>query len=498
LNRGSVDRKDTGNEPTVVAIAPEADRLKAVCLRKQGSGFEVLWTMKGDVSETGWEGFASECGLSSLGACESRDGGKVLVAGFDSTGVAFYRMEAPSVKAKEMAAIVRLQTEARAPLAAEQMEMAWRRGRESNGQVTVTVAAARKEHLERFVEAAGSAGPSMILLDCEGIVEAWKRFFGGNDSCSVVVKIGARSSVVCLAEGGRLANAVRLDVGMEDFWELEEGGVESGAAVERFAQDLRRVVELFGDVEGGELPIYVLSDGGEAMDGIVSSLFSAGLNVKAAAGDCGGLQAQTRFGAEEVYDYCVPLGLGVMVIEGEREFLDVFKNVYRAPGREEKKHWAYSPKATSIIAGAMMVLVVFVFYVSDVVSERRLSALKSEEGYEQYMQRYDLMTKVSRERPDLLGLLERISEASGKGIELDGLDFQKGRRVSITGAAKSSEQLYKLEKSLQDKRKITEVKIENASKGKEGEQIRFTMSFNYGRFTKRSKEAPRPGRARIR
>jgi len=498
LSDEKADITNLRSNPVVTAIAHQGDRLKAVCLRKQGSGFEVLWRSSGDVGRTGWQEFALECGLSPAGAPEARDGDNVVVAGFDSAGVVFYRMDVPSVKEKEMAAIVSLQTEARIPLPAEQMEMTWRRGPERNTQATVTVAAARKEHLRRFVEEARSVAPSMILLNCEAIVEVWMRFFHGTDEPSVIVKIGSHSTAVCLAQDGRLANAMRLDIGMEDFSVEDKTPAQSSKAAERFAQDLGSVLDLFGSAEHGQLGVYVLSDGGMETEAIVSSLASAGMNVKAALADCAGLRAEGRFGVEDVYEYSVPLGLATIVLDGRNEALNIFEDLYAPPGKKENKHWIHSPKVTSVIAGVMLVLMVVVFYLADVASEKRLTALKSEPSFKQYMQRQDLVRKAASEKPDMLGLLKEISDTAG-GIQLDSLDFRKGRPLTIAGQSQGSEQLYKFQKNLLEQKQITDVKIQNTNKGKDGDKIKFTISFQYGRFTKKSRQARlRLGRSPIR
>jgi hypothetical protein len=323
--------------------------------------------------------------------------------------------------------------------------------------------------------------------------------FRGTDELAVVVKIGPRSSAVCLAQDGRLANAVRLDVGMEDFSGEDKAPGRSSGAAERFAQDLRSVLHLFGSAERGQLPVHVLSDGGTATERIVSSLASAGLNVKAALGDCAGLRAEGRFAIEDVYEYSVPLGLAMTVLGSENEALNVFENLYTPPGKQEKKHWVYSPKVTSVLAGVMLVLMVLVFYLADVAGEKRLTALKGEPGFKQYMQRQDLISKAASQKPDLLGLLKKISDTAGDGIQLDGLDFRKGRPMIIAGQSQGPEQLYKFEKDLLDQKQISDVKIQNTNKGKDGDKIKFTISFHYGRFTKKSRRArSRLGRSPIR
>ena len=134
---------DIQAEPSVIAISRQDDKFRAVCLGKKGGGFEVLWTRSSESGQSDWRSFAAECGLPA------EDAGPV-VAGFNSAGVIFYRIDMPEAGRDEIGAMVNLQAEARLPLPAEQIEMTWRPGRAQMGQVAVTIAAAKKEQLQKL------------------------------------------------------------------------------------------------------------------------------------------------------------------------------------------------------------------------------------------------------------------------------------------------------------------------------------------------------------
>ncbi len=114
---------------SVVAVAREDARFKAVEVHRHDRQVEILWTrsLPADRQAT-WSGFASACGL----APDANHHDKVskrhspAVVGLDLTGVAFYRISAPVVDEHEMAAIVRMQTESLLPLPPDQIEVAWR------------------------------------------------------------------------------------------------------------------------------------------------------------------------------------------------------------------------------------------------------------------------------------------------------------------------------------------------------------------------------------
>ncbi|MHC4426601.1 MAG: hypothetical protein ACYSYV_10955, partial [Planctomycetota bacterium] len=299
---------------SVIAMAKADNRLMTVELRKRNGVFEVLWTRSSEGAEMDWRVFAAECGLPVGPTSQAdTDGDRMVVVGFDSAAMAFYRMSMPAVAEEELAAIVKLQAETRLPLGAEQMELAWRSGQIQNGQIGVTIAAARKTQLQAFVENVQSFRPAKILLDCEGIIKVWRAFFSGNERNAVVVSAGAQNTQVCLAEDGRLSNAVVLDMGTADF---AAGGAEQQTETfQRFTQDMSSVLELFGCTESNELPIFVLSDGSADHVSMVSSLRSAGLNARAALPDANKLTTKGNPGVEGIYEYRVPIGLGLMAFE---------------------------------------------------------------------------------------------------------------------------------------------------------------------------------------
>ena len=483
-----------GTRLSAIAIAQDESQLKAVELGKQGGAFEVLWTKSSEAGRTDRRLFAAECGLSVKPTGQTKtDGAKVVVVGFDSAGVAFYRIGVPVAKEEEIAAMVRLQAEARLPLPTEQMELAWRAGRAQDGQMAVTIAAARREHLQGFVEDVRGFRPTKILLGCEGIVKAWRAFFSGNEKIAVVVSIGSRNTQVCLAEQGSLINAVSLDTGMKDFSAVQEDSIggqglaEQTETTERFAQDMRSVMELFGYAEPAELPVFVLSDGNGAIESIVSCLESAGLNVAAALPEIKKLRAQMELGAEDIYEYRVPIGLALMALEARAEELNIFERLYNPAGERKKKHWLYSTKAACAIAAVMLAGLVIVSYAVDVAGrdaiKKRLRASASEINVNQLMQRQKLIKTVARERPDLLQLLNEINTQDSGGIMLDSFDFKKGRPVTISGQAPGTDQLYKFQAALLSKKGITRVIIQNTSPDAKGKKLKFTIIFHYKSFS---------------
>ena len=531
---------------SAVALVKEDGKLKGIELRKHRGSVEVLWARSAESSDADWLTFASRCGLSVKPATPAdTETGRVVIVGFSSAGTVFHRTSMPPVEEQEIASIVQLQAETRLPLPADQTELAWRADAARNGQVGVTMVVARKELLQRFAADVRCIDPTKILLDCEGIVEAWRTVFCEQEDKAIIVSMGTRSTQVCLAENGRLSNAVILDLGLEDFeGHAGEGQAETDGKValdlsiasfsaqphegqtetsERFARDMRSVVDLFGYADREKLPIFVLSDNNAIYVNIVSSLRSANLNARVALPDTQRLSGHGESGAEWIYEYRAPIGLALMALEDNANELNIFEHVYAPADKQEKKHWLYSPKVAGAIASVMVLLLLIVSYTIDVKSPKAIntrleaSAAEANMDLDALVEQEKLIKMVARERPDMLALVELVNASGEKGVMLNSLSFKKGQKVTIMGQVQSNDQLYKFQESLRKNKDLAEVKIQNVGKvsggsssrssgstaakapsgppsrpsgpsarGKGKGGVTFTITFHYKQFTKKA------------
>jgi Tfp pilus assembly PilM family ATPase len=470
---------------SVVAIVNDDNEFKGVELRKQDGSFEILWTRSNEDADVNWRGFAAECGLSvEPTALEEADSDRMVVAGFNTEGTIFHRTTVPAVGDKEIESIIRLQAETRLPLPSEQIELTWRTDQLRDGQMGVTIAVARKEQLQKFVGNVRCFKPGKILLNSEGIVKIWEVFFSGNKENALVLSAGAYNTQVCLVEGGRLSNAVVLDIGIDDFsTDVTEGQSE---ATERFAQDMRSVLDLFDCSNQEELPVFVLSDGSASHVSIVSSLRLAGLNARVATPNINGLMAKSELSDEDIYQYRTPIGLALLALEADSDELNIFENLYNPYKKIVKSHWLYSSTVALAIASIMLVLLVVVSYAVDITGpnsiEKRIEASVSDVDMNLLVKRQQLIKTVARERPDLLDLFKVVNESGEKGITLTSFYFKKGQPVSISGQASSNDQLSRYEKNLQNTKGIEKVNY-NANTNTKSKKITFTMTFHYKNFS---------------
>lgn len=485
------DKINPVNLKSVVAIVEDDNRLKAVELIKGGGFLKIRWTRSSEAYETDWKRFVYECGLPmEQMALPDMDSDRKIVVGFNTAGTIFNRTTVPAVEEEEIESIIGLQAETRLPLPPEQIELDWRADKLVDGQLGVTIAVARKEQLQSFVDNVKSFHPAKILLNCEGLVKAWVRLFSGEKQKAIILSCWAHNMQVCLVEAGRLSNAVVLDIGVDDFSAV--GPEEQTEATERFAQDMMSVLDLFGCSEKEELPVFVMSDGSPTYVSIVSSLRLAGLNARVATPDIDRLTANSGLSTQGAYEYRTPMGLALMALEPGANELNIFKNLYTPVEKVARKHWLYSTKVTCAVAAVMLILLVMVSYAVDITGpksiEKRLESSISNVDMDLLVKRHQLIRAIARERPDMLELLKIVDESGDRGIKLTALNFKKGQPVSITGEVSSNDQLSRYEKKLQETKGIDNVNY-TANVNTKSKKITFTMTFQYKNFGKKSTKA---------
>ena len=486
----------------VIAAAKDDGQFKAVEVRKQEEILEVLWTKSLPAGDQTWTAFATACGVA--GGSDGHD--KALrrhtlsVVGLESTGVAFYRVTAPAVESQEMASIVRMQAESLLPLPPDQIEVAWRTTPSTNGNVDITIAAARREYLHKFAGSVRDFRPGHILLSCEGTVKAWQSLFtdapkpaGGNgigragETRTMLVSIGAENTQVCLIRNGAVTQAAVLGTGTAELVSSDHHAaqLQSPEIAERFAHDVRAVLGSFGWEESANWPLLVLSDGGTALQHIVESLNGAGLPAKVSLPDARALKLPAGFKAQDIYEYRTPLGLSLIALEKPAGALDLFERIV-AEQEQEKTTTAWRSVLVAGAVAAVMLIALFVTtYLADAANARRWSELVARPDFEAARQHQALLKTVARHRPDMLELLTVLNSGKNDGIVLDSLHFKKGQPVTIAGQAGNTEQMWAFEKNLRGQKDLANVTIVNPTQDNKTKKIKFTITFAYKNFSKK-------------
>jgi hypothetical protein len=546
----STNEYNDQRQESVIAIVQTDEKFRAVELQEQNGTIQILWIKSGETNETSWQTFAAECGLSAGSTEQARsddDNDKVVVIGFDSAGTAFYRVKTPAVEEKEIEAIVKLQAESRLPLPIEQMELAWRTSPTKNGQIVITMAAARKQNLQAFVDKVKGIQPAQILLDCEGTTKAFETLFQKNQRNAVIINAGTHNTQVCLIEDGKLSNSVALDMGTGDIF---HGQTQETEIMERFVQDMRSVVDLFGHKQSAESPVLVLSDGSETYVSLVSAMRTAGLDARTALPETVVFMGRNKLTNEDLYKYRAPIGLALLALDSAPNKLRLFEHLYNPSGEEKNKYQWLTSKAVYAAAAVMLALFVLISFAVDIAKpgaiEKRIKESGSEADINLIMERQNLKKIVAQQRPDILDLISEITASAqsnlrsqrnerggmagiegmgdrggmagrgarmgrgqNSGIELESFHFKKGQPVTITGTATTTDQLYSFEKKLEENKDIKEVKRSTslntigtnlttgtrsiggrsspgdtgAARGNRSRGVKFTITFHYKNFT---------------
>lgn len=473
----------------VIAAARDDMRFKAVEVRRQDSGIEVLWTRSSPAENQSWSGFAAECGLAPSTDRQARAPKKhsPAVIGLDSTGVAFYRISAPAVDEEETAAIVRMQAESLLPLPPEQIEVAWRSVPSNNGSADITIAAARKEYLHRFAGNVRDFRPRGIFLSCEGTAKAWQSFFSDRERQAVLVSLGQENTQVCLVRNGLVTRAAVLDMGIAGLPQSADDSAADPAveAMDRFAHDLHTILASFGWEESGPWPLFVLSDGGEGIQRIVDSLNAGGLPAKASVPDLQHLRTPSGFGAKEAYEYRTPLGLALIALDKPSATLNLFDRVLEEQEQQKAASAWRSVALAGAAAGLMLIVLLLTVYLTDVAGAKRWDELARQPDFQAALQQQTLLRTVARHRPDILELLTDINTGPNDGIVLDSMHFRKGQTVTLAGQAGNMEQMWRFQTNLLARKGITNAEITNATQDPKTKRVKFTMTFHYQEFTKR-------------
>jgi hypothetical protein len=480
----------------VIAAAKDDARFKAVEVRKQDNVIEVLWTKSLPADSQTWTAFAATCGIPAARDGHDKAARKhtASVVGLDSTGVAFYRVTAPVVEQQEMGSIVRMQAESLLPLPPDQIEVAWRTMPGTNGNVDITIAAARREYLQKFAGSVRDFRPGQIVLSCEGTAKAWQSLFSDREQDAVLVSITAENTQVCLVQNGLVSQAAVLGTGLAEL--QDRGGDEAPAtnppseirhsrSVEWFAQDLQAALAGLGWNESTPWPILVLSDGGEALNRVVEALNAAGVPAKVSVPEVRSLRLPSGGTAQDIYDYRTTLGLSLLALEKPPAALNLFERIAAQEEQEKMTSAWRSVLVAGAVAAVALVALLVTVYLTDVAGAQRWAALVARPDFEAARQHQALLKAVARYRPDMLNLLTCISAGKNDGIMLDSLHFKKGQTVMLVGQAATTEQMWVFEKNLRAQKDISGVTIVNPTQDNKTKKVKFTITFNYKSFSKK-------------
>ncbi|MDH7598667.1 MAG: PilN domain-containing protein [Sedimentisphaerales bacterium] len=493
--------------PTLVAIAQEADRLRAVGIQTGPEGPKVVWTRSTEPGQMDWVAFANACGVATdQGQNQRRRINQMLVVGLRPVGVAFYRLQLPPVPHSQLDSIIRMQVEARLPLAADQIEMAWRQLATGHDHITALVAAARRRHVQGLVDQVRPLAPKRLYLSSEAMVKAWVRLFDDGLKDVAVMSLESHNTQVCLVDHGVLGDMGMIDLGLDDLC-----GQDCEDAQQQFILDLRSILEAFPRrADGTARPLMIMSDGSSRFDQVVQVLQTNGLEA-----NCVRPRPEASslgLTCEQLYEYRTAIGLALIAIDDE-DGLQLFINLYQPIDQQAQQEVVSTRAATGLVIVALVGALI-VAYVTDVAMAKKLKGLVERYKLLDLKSQLDTREQVSRYRIDILGLLSEINSAvpSGParqpmpdpnaadrgpgmergprfgrsgGIVLDSFSFKRGQTITIEGQADSPEDLYRFEEALRKKEGIRSVETKKSTQDKQTNRIKFSINFHYKNFTQK-------------
>jgi Tfp pilus assembly protein PilN len=411
-------------------------------------------------------------------AASRTDDPQAAVAGVyvaSGSSLAMYRLEVPAVKNSQLASIVRMQVEAKLPLASDQMRLAWRGDGATTGNTRIcTVVAGRASRYDECLGAAQKAGLNRVIPDWEAIARAWGLMGDGNGRDLLLV-VRKSNSQALLVEDGRLIDAVSLDVGQDDF-AAESDGVGS-ERLELFSHDLWNTMGRFEARDNPEIRVMTRGNGTSVEEYLKRNGIAARPAQASVAAAAGAVDTD-----EDPQDFLEAVGGAILAMESPDESLDL---LFDHPDMRPKKKPIVSLSTVLALAATILALIVFLL-VARHLDQSAVEKLQDDK-IAQLVKVQDLRKAIAVERPDMLDLMTKINESLLEGMLLENFSFQKGKPISIASSAASYDQVLKFKTSLESKAGISNVKILDPTLDDRRGRYNFKMSFEYMHFNKASK-----------
>ncbi len=458
----------------VSGLGTAAEPYRGVVICRQGDHVEVAVRRMAEPGVGSLSELVADLTDKAQAAGKTNDPQATVAGAYVVPGssLALYRLEIPAVKGAHLASVIRMQIEAKLPLASDQMRLAWR----GNGSVTgssriCTVIAGRASRYDDYLGMARKAGLNRAVPDWEAIARAWG-LLGDGDGRDLLLVVRKVNSQVLLVENGRLIDAVSLDVGGGDF-----AAGKGGERLELFSHDLWNTLGRFDSADKPEIRIMTRENAAAIEEylkpyGITARPAQANIAAVAGVADAG----------EDPQEYLEAVGGAILALESPDQLLDLLAH---HPDLRPKKKRIVTLSTAAALAAVVLALIVFLL-VSRYLDQSAAEKLQND-TIAQLVKVQDLRKAIVAERPDMLDLLTKINESLQEGMLLENFSFQKGKPVSIASSAASYDQLIKFQKTFESKSGISNVKVLDPTLDDRRGRYNFKMTFEYMNFNKAGK-----------
>jgi hypothetical protein len=396
----------------------------------------------------------------AAGGLENDDAVEGAVA-LNGASLALYRLEMPAVKGSQLTSIIRMQVEAKLPISADQIRMAWR----SNGTVgsaqEYMVVAGRASRYDETILAGRNAGLTAAVTDWEAAARAWG--LGGMPAGrKVALVVKPTHTAALLMENGRLLDAVNLDAGQEEFARSPED-----EKLQLFTHDLWNTLARFGTAASPEVTVAAKVNGAAA----AALLKGVGITVKEGWPDAAA--------GEDGPEYLEAIGAAALALDPANQRLDLMTS---HPNLQPIRKPLVT--ITTAVALAAVILAAAIFLVAARKLDEAALAKLQDNRIEQLVRVQTLRKQIAEQRPDMLDLLTKINDSLQAGMLLESFTFQKGKPVTISSYATTLDQAFKFEEELKKKPGVTEVKMQDRTFDERRNRYNFKVTLSYLNFSK--------------
>jgi len=385
----------------------------------------------------------------------------------NGASLAMYRLEMPAVKGSQLASIIRMQVEAKLPIAADQMRLAWR----SNGSAGTTrecmVIAGRASRYDEPMMSGRRVGLTTAVPDWEAAARAWG-LEGAATTRKVVLYVKKTHTAALLIEGGRLLDAVNLDAGEADF----ARGAED-EKLQLFIHDIWNTLARFGAAQLPEVTVATRENG----PAIAAILKESGIASKAEWPNLPEMRQEP--GQDDPREYLEAVGGAALALDPAGERLDLMMS---HPDLRPVRKRLLTP--ATAVALAAVILAAAIFLMAARKLDEAAYAKLQDNRIAQLVRVQNLRKQVAEQRPDMLDLLTKINDSLQPGMLLDSFTFQKGKPVTISTYASSYEVAYKFEEELKKKAGIGDVKLLDRTFDERRNRVNFKVTLAYYQFSK--------------
>jgi hypothetical protein len=395
-----------------------------------------------------------------------------VAAGVDSSSLRYLNIQIPVVDEKQRHGLLKTQAEAKLPLSADQMSLAWQTHQNGRG-LHCRTAVIRKQLLQSILSQSDRIGT--ICPEAVGLAAVWKRYSRSGHQRGILLYRREKDILSAFVQDGHIQSSSVIDADGADLRDGSPAGL--------LMHDIQAELEIIESETREKMPVVILSetpadeflsqlcahiqDGGRTCE--IEYLQDVQNSASVTEMEALGLALEAKAGAPIDFDFRAVEQIGQSAQEDTKAGLGLRKAI--------------------LITLALLILVLASSYwktKKDVaLMDKVMSSSHEDLTVQQVLDEQSYRETIARARPDLIDLFTRIQKCQ-KNILLDTLEFEKGKPVKLTATAQSYDAAFEFQKELeaQNKNVIKSAQLLEPRKDAKGEKVRFTLTFQYLNFSK--------------